>query len=230
MASKRSISSRVIDTDLFLSMPLSAQALYMHLLLHADDDGFVPNPKSLVRTVRASDDDYLLLMAKKYIIPFESGICVIVHWKIHSYIQADRRKETIFQEEKSMLVVDESEYRLDNTVPMVEEKPKKESKRKYGEYNHVLMTETEYERLKKDYINADEAIKYLDEYIEMKGYKAQNHNLALRKWVFKALEENKQKDAVKPRKNRFNDYTQRQYTQEDFESIERQILDGQNKT
>lgn len=99
-------SKSVIDSDMFLDMPLSAQALYFHLSMRADDDGFVNNPKKIQRMIGASDDDCKILIAKKFIIPFESGIVVIRHWKIHNYIQKDRYKETVYLDEKSKIATD----------------------------------------------------------------------------------------------------------------------------
>ena len=93
----------VIDSDLFLSMPPTAQNLYFHLAMRADDDGFIGNPLNIQRMIGARDDDMRLLTAKQYIIPFESGIVVIRHWKIHNYLRYDRYKETVYQEEKSAL-------------------------------------------------------------------------------------------------------------------------------
>ena len=95
----------IIDSDAFLDMPLSAQALYFHLSMRADDDGFINNPKKIQRMVGASDDDCKLLIMKRFIITFESGVIVIKHWKIHNYIQKDRYKPTIYQEEKAALIV-----------------------------------------------------------------------------------------------------------------------------
>lgn len=106
MAERRMFSKSVIDSDMFLDMPLSAQALYFHLSMRADDDGFVNNPKKIQRMVGASDDDCKILVAKKFIIPFESGIVVIRHWKIHNYIQKDRYKETVYLDEKSQISTD----------------------------------------------------------------------------------------------------------------------------
>lgn len=104
----------IIDSDAFLDMSLSTQALYFHLNMRADDDGFVNNPKKIQRMINASDDDMKILIAKNFIIPFESGIVVIKHWKIHNYIQSDRYKETNYQDEKSMLKVKENRaYTLD---------------------------------------------------------------------------------------------------------------------
>ena len=106
MAERRMFSKSVIDSDMFLDMPLSAQALYFHLSMRADDDGFVDNPKKIQRMVGASDDDCKILAAKKFIIPFESGIVVIRHWKIHNYIQKDRYKETVYLDEKAQISTD----------------------------------------------------------------------------------------------------------------------------
>lgn len=105
----------IIDSDAFLDMPASAQALYFHLSMRADDDGFINNPKKIQRMVNSSDDDLRLLVAKRFIIPFDSGIVVIKHWKIHNYIQNDRYRPTIYQEEKAMLDVKENkEYSILN--------------------------------------------------------------------------------------------------------------------
>lgn len=105
MAERRMFAKTIIDSDSFLDMPLSTQCLYFHLSMRADDDGFLNNCKKIQRTIGASDDDLRLLMMKKFIIPFESGIVVIKHWKIHNYIQRDRYKPTMYQEEKSQLIM-----------------------------------------------------------------------------------------------------------------------------
>jgi hypothetical protein len=99
-------SKNVIDSDMFLDMPLSTQALYFHLSMRADDDGFVNNPKKIMRMIGAADDSLKLLITKQFIIPFESGIVVIRHWKIHNYIQKDRYKPTSYQTEKKLLEED----------------------------------------------------------------------------------------------------------------------------
>lgn len=108
MAERRMFAKTIIDSDAFLDMPLSTQALYFHLSMRADDDGFINNPKKIQRMVGASDDDLKVLIAKRFIIPFESGIVVIKHWKIHNYIQKDRYKPTIYQEEKRLLTEKEN--------------------------------------------------------------------------------------------------------------------------
>lgn len=98
----------IIDSDAFLDMPLSTQALYFHLSMRADDDGFINSPKKIQRTVGASDDDLKLLIAKNFIIPFESGVVVIKHWRIHNYIQKDRYTKTVYQEEMQALSIKEN--------------------------------------------------------------------------------------------------------------------------
>lgn len=107
MPEKRMFSKVVTDTDAFMEMPLSTQALYFHLALHADDDGFVGNPKRIQKLIGASDDDAKILIAKRYVLTFDSGIIVIKHWKIHNYIQRDRYNETTYIEEKATLCLDE---------------------------------------------------------------------------------------------------------------------------
>ena len=108
MAERRMFAKTIIDSDAFLDMPLSAQALYFHLSMRADDDGFVNNPKKIQRMVGASEDDYNLLIINQFIITFESGVIVIKHWKIHNYIRPDRYKPTLYQEEKSLLAENEN--------------------------------------------------------------------------------------------------------------------------
>ena len=108
MAERRMISKKITDTDAFLDMPLTTQALYFHFLQNADDDGFVGNPNSIMRKVGASKNDYDLLMVKRFIIVFDSGICVIKHWRIHNYIQKDRYVPTTFIKEKAQLETEEN--------------------------------------------------------------------------------------------------------------------------
>ena len=102
------ISQKIVDSDAFLEMPQSSQNLYFHLNMRADDDGFVGNPKKIIRMIGASDDDYKILIAKRFIIVFESGVCVIKHWLIHNLIRNDRYNETQYLEEKKQLQVKEN--------------------------------------------------------------------------------------------------------------------------
>ena len=116
MADKRMMSKSVIDTDMFLDMPASTQCLYFHMLLRADDDGFLKNAKTIMRTVGASPDDVKLLIAKQYLIPFDTGIMAIKHWRIHNYIKKDRYKPTDCEEIKLLEVNEKGEYILAEPV------------------------------------------------------------------------------------------------------------------
>lgn len=231
MAERRMFAKTIIDSDAFIDMPLSAQALYLHLSMRADDDGFVNNPKRIQRMIGAADDDMKLLVAKSFLIPFENGIVVIKHWKVHNYIRSDRYTPTVYQEEKNLLTVEKSrvytvgipsgipngyqmdtQYRLgkyrlgkdrlgkdrlvesiaaDDTPPA----PAK-TKHKYGEYNNVRLTDDEINKLNEE-LGAHmttACITFLDEYIEMKGYKAKSHYLAIKKWVVSAVKERQPKE------------------------------------
>lgn len=106
MAERRMFAKTITESDAFLDMPLSAQALYFHLGMFADDDGFVNAPKRIQRSVGAATDDLRLLAGKKFIIVFDTGVIVIKHWKINNYIQKDRYSGTKYIGEKSLLEVD----------------------------------------------------------------------------------------------------------------------------
>lgn len=106
MAQKRMFSLSVIDTDRFLDMSASAQALYFHLGMHGDDDGFVSAPRKIARAAGCNDDDLRLLIAKDFVIPFESGVVVITDWNINNTLKNDRYRETVYLQEKSKLRLD----------------------------------------------------------------------------------------------------------------------------
>lgn len=119
MAQKRMFSLLVVDTDKFTEMPTSTQALYFHLGMHGDDDGFVASPKKIARAAGCNEDDLRLLAAKGFIIPFDSGVVVITDWKINNTLKNDRYQATIYQDEKAMLESESSgKYTLcSNSVP-----------------------------------------------------------------------------------------------------------------
>ena len=111
MAEKRMFTMKIIDSDAFLDMPLSSQALYFHLNMRADDDGFVNNPKKIQRMVGASDDDLKLLIAKRFILAYESGVIVIKHWRMHNTLRKDRYTPTQYTEEmETLLIKDNGSY------------------------------------------------------------------------------------------------------------------------
>lgn len=136
MAQRRMFSKKITHTDAFLDMSQGAKVLYFYLALEADDDGFVDSPKRIIKMIGANEDDYKLLIVKKFIILFESGICVVKHWLIHNYIQSDRYSPTQWIDEKKRLKIDE--------------KTKKYSLLKDGEEN-VYILDTQ-DRLGKDSI------------------------------------------------------------------------------
>lgn len=232
MAEKRMFAKSIVLSDAFLDMPMSARCLYFTLSMCADDDGFVGSPKAIMRQCGTSQDDIALLLQKRYVLGFESGVIVIKHWRINNYLQNDRHKDTTYIEELKMLSLDakgayverveepciQNVYNLDtkcihsidkNSIdkdsidtiaPSAPAKQKKE-KHRHGKFQHVLLTDDEYVRLESDYRNIEELIGFLDEYIEEKGYKSQSHNIAIRRWVADAVNEQHQRKAKNKGKN-----------------------------
>ena len=231
MAKKRMFSIDIVGSDAFLDLPYSAQCLYFQLGMRADDDGFVGNPKTIQRIAGTKASDLELLVKKRFLLQFPSGVVVIKHWKINNQIQKDRYTPTVYTEEyQSLYIKDNKAYtemdaisiqdvskmdtqvrdrlelgkdsiELDNNIPASEEKSStasaKANKHKYGEYKNVLLKDEELQKLQKEYINREELIKYLDEYIEMKGYKAKSHYLCIKKWVVDAVKKENLKNPKK---------------------------------
>ncbi len=108
MAQRRMFSKKIVETDFFMEMSPTAKLLYFYLNMSADDDGFVGNPKTIKLISGATDDDLKILIAKQFIIPFDSGVIVIKDWKIHNYIQKDRYNQTQYLDEKKQLIVEEN--------------------------------------------------------------------------------------------------------------------------
>lgn len=215
----------IIDSDAFLDMPLSTQALYFHLSMRADDDGFINNPKKIQRMVAASDDDLRLLAAKNFIIPFESGIVVIKHWKIHNYIQSDRYKPTVYVEEKALLnIKPNSAYTLDTSCIHDVSEPETQvrlGKDRIGKINiegksraFTPPTLDEVSAYCQGRSNNVSPQRFIDFY-ESKGWmvgknKMKDWKAAIRTW--------------EQRETRKNDYPQRQYSDADYDAFERKKL------
>ena len=108
MAERRMFAKSIVTSDLFLDMPMSARCLYFTFGMFADDDGFINSPKSIMRQIGASVDDFNILLAKKYIYSFESGVIVIKHWKVNNYLQKDRYRQTACVAELNTLEVGEN--------------------------------------------------------------------------------------------------------------------------
>lgn len=185
MASKRMFSKQAVRTDRYLDMPLTAQAVYFHLNMEADDDGFIGSKKRILSMIGASQEDYNCLVENGYILEFESGIIVITHWNIHNTIQKDRYKPTIYQDELSTLLKDcnkvytkrfqngsnmETQYSVDkNRLDIDKNSVSVEScgTHTHGTFNNVFLTDKEYQQLKTDYPNiADDIINQLSENIK----------------------------------------------------------------
>jgi len=130
MASKRMFTMKICDSDAFLDMPLSAQCLYFHLNMRADDDGFIDNPKRITRLIGANEDDLKLLIAKRFVLAFESGVIVIKHWRMHNTLSKNRYYETQYLDEKAQLLLKENgAYSLNTGVSLDDTKLIEMSKR-----------------------------------------------------------------------------------------------------
>lgn len=122
MAERRMFTQKIVDSDAFLDMPLTTQALYFHLNMRADDDGFVNNPKKIQRMICASDDDLKLLIAKRFLLAFENGVVVIKHWRMHNLLRKDRYNPTQYQEYmEQLLLKDNGSYTETCEIPMISE-------------------------------------------------------------------------------------------------------------
>jgi hypothetical protein len=242
MAQKRMFDKKVIGSDKFLDLPNSTKALYFMAGMEADDKGFF-QPRKLQRMCGFSDDDYKLLIAKGYFITFESGVMVVTDWNKNNWLDSRRITETEYVDELNMLklINQKYEFKLENDYakPMLSEYSIEENsieensinnistkKHKYGEYKHVLLTDNDLESLKNKYTNYEELIKYLDEYIEMKGYKAKNHKLAIEKWVVDAVNEYNKKHNIEAKPEWFNqDIKTKTASDEDINEINK-LLEG----
>lgn len=213
MAERRMFAKTIIDSDAFLDMPLTAQALYFHLSMRADDEGFINNPKKIQRMLGCTDDDSRLLIAKQFLLPFDSGVLVVKHWRIHNYIQRDRSKDTMYQNERKMLLVNpdksyeltsmdtdciQNGYKMDtNCIQEIESMDTQVrlgkvrlGKDKYiymrhqhGAYKNVLLTDDEFEKLKKEFPDWESRIERLSEYMASTGKSYKSHLATIRSWA-----------------------------------------------
>ncbi len=209
MSERRMFAKTIIDSDAFLEMSATAQLLYFHLSMRADDDGFVNNPKTIIRMCSCSNDDLECLVEKKFVIPFESGIVVIKHWKINNYIRNDRYIETKYKEERAMLELDKnkayttqkkpldtigipSDNQMDTQYSIGKDSIDKDSidffykdytNNKYGEFENVSLSESDIKKLQEkfpdDYL---ERIEKLSAYIDSTGKEYKNHYATIVLW------------------------------------------------
>ena len=234
MAERRMFAKTIIDSDAFLDMPLSAQSLYFHLSMRADDEGFINNPKKIQRMIGASDDDLRILVAKSFIIPFESGIVVIKHWKIHNYIRNDRYKETVYQEERAMLQVKENNsytlgmsdgipdgrqngHQMDTQVRIGKDSIGKDNSIGEKRKRFIPPTLEEVKAYASERGNLVDAQKFYDYYTQG-GWKDAKGN-AVKNWKQKMITWEKHSD--KPKQNRINYYPQNDV---DLAELEKKII------
>ncbi len=203
-------SKQIVNTDAFMDMPMSSQLLYFHLAMEADDDGFVSSPKRIMKLLGSSDDDFKVLIAKRFILPFQSGICVIKHWLIHNYIRNDTYQETKYIDEKNSLKIKDNraytERPLIVDVPStqirlgeVREDKTREGKHPHGEFQNVLLKPEEYTKLSERFgeKNAGILIEELSGYMESKKTKYLSHYATLLNWGRRKVVDHIQKIASK---------------------------------
>lgn len=213
MANKRMFSKDITDSDPFIEMSSAAQALYFHLNQGADDDGFNNQVSMAMWKAHASVDDLKVLMAKNYVIRFESGLIVIKHWRLHNTLRKDRYTPTNYQEELQMLGIKENGIYtlgcqvvaegLPNGCPSIDKNrlvedsvvevrveeeaaPPKPTRHKYGLYENVLLTDEEYKKLQEEFpTDYSERIERLSEYMASTGKKYKNFLATIRNWAKK---------------------------------------------
>ena len=198
MAQKRMFDKRITDSDRFMDLPNSSKALYFMAGMSADDRGFF-QPRRLQKMCGFTDDDFKVLIAKKYLIPFESGVMVITDWNKNNYLDKNRITETEYVDELHLLRLINEKYELDNACltnvkPMFNqysieennieensiEKENIKEKEKYGEFKNVLLTDEEYHKLEES--NLLPYIEKLSSYIASKGKKYKNHYATILNW------------------------------------------------
>lgn len=222
MAERRMFAKTIVLSDAFLDMPLSARCLYFTLGMLADDDGFVNSPKSIMRQAGASTDDLNILLAKKFVLDFDSGVIVIKHWRINNYLRSDRYTETKYLEEKQCLEVDKNgtyhvgiPVGIPHGIPSIgkdslgkvsEEKdsvvdaspapPPKAVRHKYGMYQNVLLSDEDYQKLQEEFPHDySDRIERLSEYIASTGKKYKSHLATIRSWARKDTTKNTSKSS-----------------------------------
>lgn len=211
-------TKKVTDDDNFMALSASAQALYLHLSMAADDDGFCNQVSISMYKAHASVQDLQALLEKRYIYQFDNGVIVIKHWRMANALRKDRYTPTSFQEELAHLDIKGNgsytwlpsgcqvvatclpQDRLDkdrldkdsigdiSASDEAKQSTKKPIKHKYGEYNNVLLTDDELSKLKTEYSDYEERIEILSSYVESTGKKYKNHYATIRNWARKDAE------------------------------------------
>lgn len=195
MAQKRCFTPKIVESDAFLDMPVSTQCLYFHLNFSADDDGFVNSPKKVMKMIGASEDDLKLLLAKSFILVFESGVIVIKHYRMHNTLQNDRYKPTDYQEEYAQLgLKDNKSYTWKQNGNILETQHnitkhnviKVNNTYAYGDYSNVKLTDEQMTKLQNEFPNDYmERIKAVDLYCQSTGKKYKDYLATIRNWARK---------------------------------------------
>lgn len=199
MAKKRMFNVDIVGSDAFLDLPHTAQALYFQLGMRADDDGFVGNPKTIQRIAGTKASDLELLVKKRFLLQFPSGVVVIKHWKINNQIQKDRYTPTVYTEEyQSLYIKDNKAYtemdkgciqsvsEMDTQISIDKNRLDKNSrggeKHAHGFFANVLLTDDELQKLAVEIPNYEEYIEKLSHYIESNGKKYKSHYATILMW------------------------------------------------
>jgi Asp-tRNA(Asn)/Glu-tRNA(Gln) amidotransferase C subunit len=189
----------IVGSDAFLDLPHTAQALYFQLGMRADDDGFVGNPKTIQRIAGTKASDLELLVKKRFLLQFPSGVVVIKHWKINNQIQKDRYTPTVYTEEyQSLYIKDNKAYtemdkgciqsvsEMDTQISIDKSRLDKNSrggeKHAHGFFANVLLTDEEMQKLADEIPNYEEYIEKLSHYIESNGKKYKSHYATILMW------------------------------------------------
>ena len=201
-------SKQITTSDAFMDMPVSSQLLYFHLNLEADDDGFVANPKRIIKITNVSNDDLKILLAKRFLLAFESGVVVIKHWLLHNAVRKDMYRETQYLEEKKTLEIKDNGVYTDNrnesvTSPLHRidkdrlDKIRLEQVRStFGEHQNVKLTLEEYDKLveKLGEPNTKILIEELSGYMASKGKRYSSHYATIQTWARRRVQEHHEKN------------------------------------
>jgi len=217
MANKRMFSKQITTSDAFMEMPISSQLLYFHLNMEADDDGFVANPKRIIKMVGANEDDLKVLLGKRFLLSFESGVVVIKHWLLHNAVRKDMYKETQYLDEKKTLQIkDNKVYTELRNEPVTDSLHRLDkdrldkisleqnitvSKDTYGEFKNVKLLKEEYEKLVNTFSekNTIILIEELSGYIASKRKNYASHYATLLNWGRRKIQDFKNKSETKKR-------------------------------
>ena len=212
MAKKRMFSIDIVGSDAFLDLPYSAQCLYFQLGMRADDDGFVGNPKTIQRIAGTKASDLELLVKKRFLLQFPSGVVVIKHWKINNDIKKDRYSPTVYTDEFQMLSTKENKAyternanvstldtergqnvsTLDTQYSIDKNSKDKDSivlcKHAHGFFSNVFLTDEEMQKLSGEIPNLDDYIERLSNYLANNKKEYKSHCATIRNWYRRDVE------------------------------------------